>query len=200
MRGKLFLLASLFIFVTTACTSPEDPPAPSPDTAQLVQEDAMTARPPAASLTLSSPAFVQGAAIPVQYTCDGADQSPPLAWTGAPDDVQSFALIMDDPDAPAGTWEHWLIFNIPASTTDLPAAVATTPTLADGSIQGTNSWRRVGYGGPCPPSGQHRYFFKFYALDAMLSLRSSATKADLLQAMEGHILAQSELMGVYRRR
>ena len=160
----------------------------------------MTTRSSAASFTLSSPAFAQGATIPTRYTCDGADQSPPLKWTDAPAGAQSFALIMDDPDAPVGTWVHWLIFNIPASVTDLPAAVATTSTLADSFIQGTNSWHRVGYGGPCPPGGQHRYFFKLYALDTMLSLRSSAAKADLLRAMEGHILAQSELMGVYRRR
>ena len=160
----------------------------------------MTVQPPVASFTLSSPVFAQGAAIPAQFTCDGADKSPPLTWTGAPAGVQSFALIMDDPDAPIGTWVHWVIFNIPASTTDLPATIGPDPTLEDGSIQGLNSWRRVGYGGPCPPRGQHRYFFKLYALDTMLALRSSATKTDLLRAMEGHILAQAELMGVYRRR
>ena len=153
-----------------------------------------------ASLTLSSPAFAAGASIPAVYSCDGKDQSPPLRWTGAPAGTKSFALIMDDPDAPAGTWVHWLIFNIPAQATGLPEAVRPAATLDDGSVQGTNSWRRLGYGGPCPPRGQHRYFFKLYALDAMLSLSSSAGKADLLRAMEGHILAQAELMGVYRRR
>lgn len=153
-----------------------------------------------ASMVLSSPAFAAGASIPAGYSCDGKDQSPPLRWTGAPAGTQSFALIMDDPDAPAGTWVHWLIFNIPAQATGLPEAVRPAAKLDDGSVQGTNSWRRVGYGGPCPPRGQHRYFFKLYALDSMLSLSSSASKADLLRAMEGHILAQAELMGVYRRR
>ena len=152
------------------------------------------------NLSLSSPAFDPGAMIPVRYTCDGNDESPPLTWRGAPAGTQSFALIMDDPDAPAGTWVHWVIFNIPASSTGLPAAIPPRPRLEDGSVQGVNSWRRVGYGGPCPPGGQHRYFFKLYALDASLSLGASATKADLLRAMEGHILAQAELMGVYRRR
>ncbi len=160
----------------------------------------MTGSSPTPSLEISSPAFAPGAMIPVRYTCDGEDESPPLNWHGAPDGVQSFALIMDDPDAPAGTWVHWVIFNMPASATGLPAAIPPRPTLADGSVQGVNSWRRVGYGGPCPPRGQHRYFFKLYALDAPLSLGPSATKADLLRAMEGHILARAELMGVYRRR
>ena len=152
------------------------------------------------SFSLSSPAFAGGATIPSKYTCDEIGQSPPLSWSGAPADVQSFALIMDDPDAPAGTWVHWLIFNIPADATALPENIPPDSTLADGSVQGTNSWGRIGYGGPCPPRGQHRYFFKLYALDTGLSLGSKATKPDLLKAMEGHILAQAELMGVYRRR
>ena len=151
------------------------------------------------SLSLSSPAFAPGAMIPVRYTCDGNDESPPLVWDGAPAGVQSFVLIMDDPDAPAGIWVHWVIFNIPASATGLPAAIPPQPRLKDGAVQGVNSWRRVGYGGPCPPRGQHRYFFKLYALDALLPLDASATKADVLKAMEGHILARAELMGVYQR-
>ncbi len=153
-----------------------------------------------ASFVLTSSAFAPGEPIPRKYTCDDADHSPPLSWAGAPAATESFALIMDDPDAPVGTWVHWVIFNIPATTSSLPEAVPPQPTLAGGTIQGTNSWRRIGYGGPCPPSGQHRYFFKLYALDTSLELDSKATKSEVLSAMEGHILAQTELMGVYRRR
>lgn len=195
IRLLVLLLAALPIFIA-GCNSRLDTLTASQDAATAAQEDAMTSQ----SFSLSSPAFVQGATIPPKYTCDESDQSPPLNWTGAPASVQSFALIMDDPDAPAGTWVHWLIFNIPANATGLPENMPTDPTLVDGSIQGTNSWGRIGYGGPCPPSGQHRYFFKLYALDARLSLDSKAAKPDLLKAMEGHILAQTELMGVYRRR
>ncbi len=152
------------------------------------------------AFTLNSPAFAAGAQIPIQYTCDGRDVSPPLIWRNPPAGTQTFALIMDDPDAPAGTWVHWIIFNIPASAKGLPEAIPPRPRLEDGSVQGVNSWRRVGYGGPCPPRGQHRYFFKLYALDVALSLGPSATKSDLLRAMKDHIVARAELMGVYRRR
>lgn len=146
------------------------------------------------SLELTSTAFSQGASIPSEYTCDGADVSPPLAWSGAPEAVGSFALIMDDPDAPAGTWVHWVLYNLPAETNELPQGAP-----ADAGLQGQNSWSRTGYGGPCPPSGEHRYFFKLYALDAPLELADGATKDELLQAMDGHILAQGQLMGTYSR-
>lgn len=152
------------------------------------------------AFTITSSAFAHGAMIPKEYTCDGKDVSPPLSWSDPPEKTQSFALIMDDPDAPMGTWVHWVIYNIPATARSLPEGIPTNADLPDGSRQGRNSWRRIGYGGPCPPSGSHRYFFKLYALDTALTLASGATKEELLQAMEGHILAQAELMGRYARR
>jgi Raf kinase inhibitor-like YbhB/YbcL family protein len=151
-------------------------------------------------MNLTSSAFAQGAMIPKEYTCDGRDISPPLSWSEPPEKTQIFALIMDDPDAPMGTWVHWVIYNIPATVHTLREGVPPNADLPDGSRQGRNSWRRIGYGGPCPPSGTHRYFFKLYALDTMLGLAAGATKEELLKAMEGNILAQAELMGKYSRR
>ena len=145
---------------------------------------------------LTSTAFAAGEPIPAKYTCDGADVSPPLQWSDPPQATQSFALIMDDPDAPVGTWDHWLLFNIPADSRSLPEQ--TSPPR--GSVDGKNSWGRTGYGGPCPPRGTHRYFFKLYALDTTLDLPTGTNKTELLRAMEGHILAQAELMGSYARR
>ena len=151
------------------------------------------------AIELTSTAFSEGEMIPRRHSCDGEDVSPPLAWSGVPDATQSLALICDDPDAPGGTWDHWVLFNIPADTTDLPEAVPADPELASGAVNGSNSWGRLGYGGPCPPGGTHRYFFYLYALDTRLTLQSGATKPQLLQAMEGHILAEGQLMGRYRR-
>jgi Raf kinase inhibitor-like YbhB/YbcL family protein len=148
---------------------------------------------------LTSSAFAQGETIPVRYACDGDDVSPPLDWGDPPEGTQSFALVNDDPDAPAGIWDHWILFNLPGEARSLPEGVPLEAELPDGSRQGQNSWRRLGYGGPCPPSGTHRYFFKLYALGTTLDLASSANKKQLLQAMEGHILGQAELMGVYSR-
>ncbi len=149
---------------------------------------------------LTSSAFPAAGAIPAKHTCDGADVSPPLAWTDPPSATRSFALICDDPDAPMGTWVHWVLYNIPASSRGLPEAIPGEQELADGSRHGRNSWGRTGYGGPCPPSGTHRYFFRLYALDTDLDLAPGATKADVLRAMDGHVLASAELMGTYRRR
>ena len=151
------------------------------------------------SLTLTSAAFKEGEMIPRRYSCDGADVSPPLEWNSVPPQTKSFALIADDPDAPMGTWVHWVIFNIPANLTALPEEVPTTSSLQDGTLQGRNDFRKTGYGGPCPPGGTHRYYFKLYALDAMLKLPSGSTKADLLNAMEGHIIGKGQLMGKYSR-
>ena len=148
---------------------------------------------------VTSPAFAPGEAIPGKYTCDGQDASPPLVWSDPPQGTQSFALIADDPDAPLGTWVHWVLYNLPAGARALPEAVPPEAELPDGSRHGESSWRRTGYGGPCPPSGTHRYFFRLYALDTVLDLAAGASKERLLQAMEGHILAQAELMGVYTR-
>jgi len=151
------------------------------------------------AIKLISEAFSEGAMIPTRYTCDGEDVSPPLSWTDLPPETGSFALICEDPDAPVGTWDHWVLFNIPASATGLPEAVPATATLDDGSVHGNNSWGRLGYGGPCPPGGTHRYIFSLFALDIKLDLKSGATKSGLLKAMEGHILARTRLMGKYRR-
>ena len=147
------------------------------------------------TFTLSSAVFAAGAKIPTKYTCAGEDISPPLAWNDQPQGTQSLALIMDDPDAPAGTWDHWLLVNLPANLRNLPEQAGAPA----GSVDGKNSWGRTGYGGPCPPRGTHRYFFKLYALDTKLDLPTGTTKSQLLRAMEGHILAQAELIGTYSR-
>lgn len=152
-------------------------------------------------LQLTSAAFTEGSPIPAQYTCDGRDVSPPLRWSGAPEGVRSFALIADDPDAPAGTWVHWVLYNLPANTIELPEGIPPTEFVAGGGRQGRNDFGRLGYGGPCPPRGKpHRYFFKLYALDTMLDLPARATKQDVERAMRGHILAEGQLMGTYQRR
>lgn len=151
-------------------------------------------------LQLTSPTFNEGQPIPTKYTCDGADISPPLEWSGAPSGTKIFALICDDPDASAGTWVHRVLYNLPATTTDLPQRFPTSDTLPDGSRQGITDFKRAGYGGPCPPPGkEHRYFFKLYALDTELELKPRATKQQLIQALHGHVLAEASLMGVYQR-
>jgi len=147
-----------------------------------------------ASFTLTSPAFAAGKPIPPRFTADGADVSPPLTIGDPPPGTASFALIMDDPDAPMGTWVHWVVWNIPAATREIPEG-----RLPSGAVEGRNSWHRTGYGGPAPPSGTHRYFFKLYALDITLDLPAATGKAELLRAMEGHVLAKAELMGTYSR-
>ena len=152
------------------------------------------------AFTLTSSAFTEGAPIPAKHTCDGADVSPPLAWSGAPSGAAAFALIMDDPDAPAGTWVHWVLYDLPARSSALAENVAKTEALKDGAVQGRNDFPRTGYGGPCPPPGKpHRYFFKLYALDAALGLKPGATKQELERAMQGHVLATAQLMGTYAR-
>jgi hypothetical protein len=151
------------------------------------------------AIQLTSTAFSDGTMIPKRFTCDGEDLSPPLSWSGLPAGTRSLAMICDDPDAPVGTWDHWVLFNIPATVTGLPENVPATASLDDGSVHGNNSWERLGYGGPCPPGGTHRYFFKLYALDTELNLKTGATKSQLVRAMEGHILDQVQLMGKYRR-
>lgn len=149
--------------------------------------------------TLTSAAFREGGMIPPAHTCDGRDASPPLAWTGSPPGTNSFALISDDPDAPGQTWVHWVVYNLPPSTRQLPEAFPPDEERPDGMRQGMTDFGRVGYGGPCPPGGTHRYFFTLYALDAMLSLPPGATKPQLEAAMKGHLLAEAQLMGTYRR-
>jgi Raf kinase inhibitor-like YbhB/YbcL family protein len=150
--------------------------------------------------TLRSAAFSYGGEIPWKHTCDGPDLSPVLNWSDPPAKSISFSLIVDDPDAPAGTWVHWVLYDLPGSLLELPEGLPKVPGLPDGSRQGRNDFGRIGYGGPCPPRGPaHRYFFKLYALDAKLNLKAGATKGEVEKAMKGHILSQADLMGKYKR-
>jgi hypothetical protein len=153
-------------------------------------------------LALSSPAFSPGGEIPTLFTCEGRDLSPALDWTGVPEAAQSLVLIVDDPDAPDPkapkmTWVHWVLYNLPPKTRGLPEAVSSLPT---GTKEGTNDWKRTGYGGPCPPIGRHRYFHKLYALDTVLPDLGTATKPQVEAAMKGHVLALAELMGTYQKK
>jgi Raf kinase inhibitor-like YbhB/YbcL family protein len=142
-------------------------------------------------LSVKSPAFENNKLIPVKYTCDGADVNPPLTIEGVPQETKTLVLIVDDPDAPMGTWDHWIVWNIPPTSKIEENMVPGT--------EGMGSYRKHAYGGPCPPYGTHRYFFKVYALDTQLDLKSNSTKKDVEKAMEGHILAEGELVGLYRR-
>jgi len=158
----------------------------------------------ASSLSIRSAAFGQGAEIPTRHTCEGQNVSPALEWEGVPSGARTLALIVDDPDAPDPdapkmTWVHWLLYEIPPSTTGLPEAVA-RGALPSGTRQGVNDWKRTGWGGPCPPIGRHRYFFKLYALDVALGDLGTPTKAKLEQAIKGHVLAQAQLMGTYQKK
>jgi Raf kinase inhibitor-like YbhB/YbcL family protein len=151
-------------------------------------------------MMLTTPTFTAGGPIPKPCTCDGDDRSPALAWSEIPVDTRSFALICDDPDAPRGTWVHWVIFNLPADAVELSEGVPRAPEMPSGARQGVNDSGDVGYGGPCPPRGApHRYFFRLYALDTLLNLSPGAKRSELDHAMVGHILAEATLMGTYRR-
>lgn len=192
----------------TVAQAPTDTPVP-PTQTQAPTETPMpptaTSPPPTptpVALELRSPAFGSEETIPQKYTCDGENISPPLEWNDPPSGTQSFVLIFDDPDAErvvGYTWVHWTLFNLPAESRSLPEAVLPDAGLPSGSQHGQNSFERLGYGGPCPPDGTHRYFFKLHALDTVLDLAAGASTEQLLQAMEGHILAQAELMGLYAR-
>ena len=156
------------------------------------------------AMQLTSTAFEDGAEIPIRHTCEGDDDSPALAWTGAPDGTKSFALIVDDPDAPDPaapkmTWTHWVLYDMPAAATNLSDSVDAAG-LPAGTREGVNDWKRTGWGGPCPPVGRHRYFHKLYALDTLLGDLGKPTRAKLEAAMKGHILAEARLMGTYQKR
>jgi len=153
----------------------------------------------AKDIKLTSTAFKEGESIPHQYTCDGVNVSPPLEWSGVPKSAKTVAMIADDPDAPSGTWVHWILYNLPAENIGMVENLPTGENLKAGGLQGKNDFGNVGYGGPCPPSGTHRYFFKIYALDGELPLKAGATKPEVEKAMEGHVMAQGQLMGTYRR-
>jgi Raf kinase inhibitor-like YbhB/YbcL family protein len=154
-------------------------------------------------LTVTSPSFAAGAAIPVRHTCEGENISPALSWSGSPSGTKSFAFIVDDPDAPDPkapqmTWVHWVVYNIPASLTKLAEGAASSGPPG-GALSGTNDWKHVGYGGPCPPIGRHRYFHKLYAIDTVLPDLNGPDKASLLKAMQGHILAEGQIIGTYQK-
>lgn len=152
-------------------------------------------------MKITSAAFEEGKSIPAKYTCDGKDVSPPLRWTGVPSAAKTLALTVDDPDAPVGDWFHWIVYNLPVSTAELPEALPKFESLPKGGKQGMNDFKRVGYGGPCPPAGKaHRYFFKLYALDVQLNLPSKITGKEFLDALTNHIVSQAGLMGTYQRR
>ena len=178
--------ALVVAFVVAACAQGDGGPAPEEEVSEP-------------TMKITSTAFVEGESIPVKYTCDGEDVSPPLRISGIPEGTRSLALIADDPDAPRGTWVHWVVHGIPPETTDLPEDYAAG--LPGGAGHGSNDFRDRGYGGPCPPGGSaHRYFFKVYALDKKVGLKPAAAKADLLREMEGGILGRGQLMGTYQRR
>jgi Raf kinase inhibitor-like YbhB/YbcL family protein len=165
------------------------------------------------TIQLSSPAFAEGGMIPKEFTCEGSDLSPPVAWSGVPASARTLSLICDDPDAPSGTWSHWVVFNLPSQVKALKGGIPLGESIPETSIegsepagqasskpqQGKNDFGKAGYGGPCPPSGTHRYFFRLYALDATLELGSAATRSDVLKAIEGHLLAEGRLIGKYQK-
>jgi Raf kinase inhibitor-like YbhB/YbcL family protein len=189
------IICSLALFACAGCGRKD--PLPAEDPARQ-------------TITLKSAVFADGGMIPKGFTCDGSDRSPPLEWSGVPAKAQSLVLICDDPDAPLGSWSHWVLFNLAPQVTALKEGVPTEETIAAGepkagdvkspeARQGTNDFGKLGYGGPCPPGGTHRYFFRLYALDTHLDLDSSAKRSQVLKAIEGHILAEGRLMGRYKR-
>ena len=197
------LIFFLFAIIITSCT-PAATSAPAIETGIAVTSSAPSETPSmedTMSLELTSDAFVNGQSIPAKYACTGRNVSPPLAWNGAPAETQSLALIMEDPDAPAGTWVHWVLYNIPVQSRNLQEDLPVTGKNIDPNAiyVGTNSSGNIGYDGPCPPSGMHRYYFKLYALDTLISLLPGASKEQVLREMEGHILAQGELMGTFSK-
>jgi len=183
-RTTTFFAAALLAGLLTACN------AENPTTNRATMK-----------IQLTTAAFAEGQPIPSRHAYDNQDLSPALQWSGVPPATKSLALICDDPDAPMGTWVHWVLYNLPPDTTGLSEGVPKTPELANGARQGANDYKKIGYGGPCPPPGKpHRYFFKLYALDAAPDLKPGATKKELLKAMDGHIIAEGQLMGTYQRK
>ena len=200
------LLAFSMAFLLTGCVQKEVQPTPIPtprgtldrNTPGTSQDQVSQAPPPPGAFTLTSSAFQEGQPLPVKYTCDGEDQSPPLQWTDPPSGTKSFTLLVDDPDARG--FVHWILYNLPPETRALPENVPTLGELPDGSRQGSNGFGKAGYGGPCPPRGTHRYSFRLYALDRMLDVDPEMDKSRLDQAMAQHVLAQTELAVEYTRK
>lgn len=179
------LLVSVFLFISLCSCQTEEQPNSEAKAENKIE--------------IKSTAFDEGDMIPKQYTCDGKDVSPPLAWSSVPEGTQGLALIVDDPDAPGGTWVHWVLFNLPPDTKEVNENIPPQGELPVGAKQGKNDFGKIGYGGPCPPDGTHRYYFKLYALDVEIKLEPGITKADLVKAIEGHIVAEGQLMGRYKR-
>ena len=184
----MILAFSMLVFLSCGNRQPIAPPAATP-----------TPKVEKPEIKLTSTAFQEGQAIPRTYTCDGVDVSPPLEWSGVPKTAKTLSVICDDPDASPDTWVHWVFYNLPADNIGIVESMPAMEKLLAGGFQGTNDFKKIGYGGPCPPSGTHCYYFKIYALDGELPLAAGATKAELVKAMEGHILLQGQLMGTYRR-
>jgi len=186
MLKKVVVLGVLSILLFCSCKNHEQADSPAVGGKKM-------------EIKITSPAFQDGGLIPPKYTADGANVSPPLQWDSVPEGTKSIALICDDPDAPVGTWVHWVLFNLPPETRELAENIPADRALPNGASQGTSDFGRIGYGGPAPPSGTHRYFFKIYALDTQIDLAAGAKKPQLLKAMNGHILGQGQLIGKYKR-
>lgn len=186
---RSLMAVALFSLTLMGCATHPQPAAQSP----------VANTPDKTEIKLTSTAFKEGGPIPRAYTCDGVNVSPPLEWSGVPKTAKTLAIVCDDPDAPGGTWVHWVLYNLPVENIGLVENLPATEKLASGGFQGANDFQKIGYGGPCPPSGTHHYDFKIYALDSDLPLKAGATKAELLKAMEGHIVLQGQLMGMYKR-
>ena len=212
---RSFLLILAIGSMLAGCTSREEVPTDqddvtvseqpaeavlvTPTTTEIEVVQATEAPQEANPFSISSPAFKEGDPIPIQFSCDGEGQSPSLEWSGIPEGTASFVLVMDDPDAPGGTWVHWVLFNIPGDASGLPSSIPTTAVLDDGSVHGANSWGRSDYGGPCPPGGTHRYFFKLYALNSVLALADGADLGEVEQALGEYLIGETSLMGTYTR-
>ena len=192
MRNRSLIIICAFLMLVFLSCAKQRKPIAQPPPANTPKEE----KP---EIKLASTAFKEGQPIPRTYTCDGVNVSPPLEWSGVPKTAKTLAVICDDPDASPETWVHWVLYNLPADNIGMVESLPATEKLLAGGFQGTNDFKKIGYGGPCPPSGTHHYYFKIYALDSELSLNAGATKAELLKAMEGHILLQGQLMGTYKR-
>jgi hypothetical protein len=199
--NRSWLCAGLILLMSACISPPQEPEAPGPTSTQPVLPPATL--PPETmteAFTLTSPSFVEGDTIPDRFACTGANLSPELRWSSVPKGTQSFALILDDPDAPGGSWVHWVVYGIPVGVAGLPQGAPREPTLGNNTLHGANSWGTLEYGGPCPPQGStHRYVFTLYALDISLESEPGASKSGLITSMEGHILGQAQLTGTFGR-
>jgi len=203
LGGLAFVFLLLISLTVPGCAQPTPIEEVAPPETGNSPAPQGTASPEAGniSFTLTSTAFADGENIPVKYTCKGENRSPELSWTGIPDGTVSLALTLDDPDATVGTFTHWVVFNLPKDSTGLPEGVTKDTVLVGGALQGNNGARRLGYIGPCPPIGDpHHYTFTLYALDTTLALQAGATKDQVLQAMQGHVLGQARLIGLYQNK